>query len=235
MMTPLTAQQNSARPGSFPPLENGDRLTRKEFEHRFDAMPGLKKAELLEGIVYMPPPVSFRQHGSPHVDLGTLLGVYKASTPLVAAADNSSLRLDLQNMPQPDLCLMILPEYGGQARIDEDDYVSGAPELVAEVAASSASYDLHLKMNVYRRHGVREYIVWRTYEREIDYFVLRGDQYERLPLQNGIYRSEIFGGLWLGAGAMLDGDLAAALEIVHQGLLSPEHALFIGQHPRKSG
>lgn len=35
------------------PLENGDRLSRFEFEHRYQAMPELKKAELVEGVVYI--------------------------------------------------------------------------------------------------------------------------------------------------------------------------------------
>ena len=41
------------------PLENGDRLTRAEFERRYAAMPRLKKAELIEGIVYVPSPVRY--------------------------------------------------------------------------------------------------------------------------------------------------------------------------------
>lgn len=35
------------------PLENGDRLTRSEFERRYHAMSSVKKAELIEGMVYM--------------------------------------------------------------------------------------------------------------------------------------------------------------------------------------
>src|SRR5207253_2034563 len=140
---------NVPRPSIIPPLQNGDRLTRAEFERRYDATPGLKKAELLEGIVYMPPAaVSFMHHGSPHGKVLTILGTYSASTPGTEFGDNSSLRLDLENMPQPDACLIISPSHGGQAQIDEDDYITGAPELIGEIAASSVSYDLHVKLNV---------------------------------------------------------------------------------------
>src|SRR5579884_3325005 len=124
-------------PTFIPPLEPGDVLTRAEFERRYDAMPGLKKAELIEGAVHMPSPVSWRRHGNPHMALVTWLGVYQAHTPGVEAGDNASIRLALDNMPQPDVAMIIDPARGGQARISEDDYIEGAPELVAEVAAST--------------------------------------------------------------------------------------------------
>jgi Uma2 family endonuclease len=212
----------------IPPLENGDRLTRAEFERRYDAMPGLKKAELIEGVVYMPSPVSVQRHGSPHFDLITCLGVYRAATPGVIGADNASVRLDLDNMPQPDAFLMVLPAHGGQARISDDDYVEGAPELVAEVASSSVSYDLHKKLHVYRRNGVREYIAWRVRDRAIDWFILRDGQFEHLPLgPDGLYRSESMPGLRLDPAALVRGDLSAVLATLQAGLASPEHAAFV--------
>ena len=187
--------------GAIPPLENGDRLTRDEFERRYDAMPGLKKAELIEGEVYMPSPVRHGRHGHPHTRLVTWLGNYETDTPGVEAGDNGSVRLDLDNEPQPDGFLFIRPEHGGQARISEDDYIEGAPELVAEVASSSASYDLGKKLNVYRRNGVREYVVWRVLDRQVDWFVNRGGRFEPMPPPaDGILRSAVFPGLWLDAG-----------------------------------
>src|SRR5665213_3268471 len=187
-----------SKTSTVPPLENGDHLTRPEFERRFDATPGLKKAELIEGVVYMPPPVSTDGHGGPHFDLITIFGVYRISTPGVRGADNSSIRLDLDNMPQPDVALFIESNCGGQAKLDGEGYLAGAPELVAEIAASSVSYDLHEKLRAYRRNGVKEYVVWRTLDREIDYFILRDGEYQQLPPgTDGLFRSEIFPGLWL--------------------------------------
>ncbi|MGO9600026.1 MAG: Uma2 family endonuclease, partial [Isosphaeraceae bacterium] len=147
---------------TLPPLENGDRLTRPEFERRYEAMPELKKAELIEGVVYMPSPVRHRRHSRPNYHLSTWVGFYETMTPGVEGGGNGTVRLDLDNEPQPDVYLMIAPEQGGQAKLSADDYVEGAPELVAEVASSSASYDLHVKLHVYRRSGVREYLVWRV-------------------------------------------------------------------------
>ncbi|MDB5174974.1 MAG: hypothetical protein JWN51_3747 [Phycisphaerales bacterium] len=144
---------SDARPGNrVPRLQPGDRLTRPEFERRFDATPGIKKAELIEGTVYMSPPVSDAYHGEPHFNLSGLLMHYVALTPGIAGGDNSSLRIDLDNVPQPDVYVRILESNGGQARLDEEGYIVGVPELVAEVAASSVSYDLHAKLNVYRRN-----------------------------------------------------------------------------------
>ena len=180
---------------TIPALENGDHLTRDEFEHRYDAMPHLKKAELIEGVVYMPSPVRYLKHGQPHTHLGWWLTSYLVTTPGVLSGDNSSVRFDLDNMLQPDAFLFIQPECGGQARISADDYIEGAPELVAEVASSSASYDLHEKRSVYRRSGVREYLVWRVLDRQVDWFVQNRGQYEPMTLPaDGIFRSTVFPG-----------------------------------------
>jgi Uma2 family endonuclease len=229
-----TAAPEPAAPPTVPPLENGDRLTRPEFERRYDAMPGLKKAELIEGVVYMPSPVSV-DHDGPHFDVITWLGIYRMATPGIRGGDNGSLRLDLDNGPQPDAYLMVLPTHGGQARIGEDRYVAGAPELIVEVTASNVSYDLHTKLNVYRRNGVLEYVVWRVLDRAIDWFVLREGRYEPLPPDAaGVYRSEVFPGLWLNAEALLSGDLAAVGQTLQQGLASAEHGEFVSRLQQKA-
>jgi Uma2 family endonuclease len=195
----------------IPPLRNGDRLTRDEFERRYEAMPHIHKAELIEGVVHLPSPVSAEEHGEPHFDLNGWLGFYRAHTPQVRGGINSTLRLDWDNEPQPDGYLRLLPECSGQARL-VDGYVVGAPELIVEIAASSVSYDLHDKLNAYRRNGVREYVVWRVWDAAIDWFILRGGRFEPMPLVDGIYRSEVFPGLWLEPAAVLGGDLLRALQ-----------------------
>jgi Uma2 family endonuclease len=219
--------------GAVPPLEPGDRLTRAEFERRYEAMPHLKKAELIEGEVHMPSPVRYRGHGHPHRRLGVWLGNYEAETPGVEGADNASIRLDLDNEPQPDEFLIILPEHGGQVQISEDDYIEGAPELVAEVASSSASYDLGKKLHVYRRNGVREYVVWRVRDRQVDWFVNQEGQFQpMLPAADGILRSTVFPGLWLDPAALVRGEWARIKAVLQQGLDSPEHAEFVARLER---
>jgi hypothetical protein len=214
----------------IPPLVNGEHLTRDEFEHRYDAMPDLKKAELIEGVVHMPSPVRHGQHSSPHSTVVGWLWVYRAGTPGVDSGDNGSLRLDLSNMPQPDGYLIVRPEHGGQVRISEDDYIEGGPELVAEVSASSAGYDLGGKQGAYLRNSVLEYIVWRVLDRAVDWFIRRDDRYELLERgADGILRSAAFPGLWLDPAALVRGDLATVLAVVQQGLASPEHAAFVAR------
>jgi Uma2 family endonuclease len=214
----------------IPPLVDGERLTRDEFERRYDAMPGLKKAELIEGVVHMPSPVRHGQHSSPHSSLVGWLWVYRAGTPGVQSADNSSVRLDLGNMPQPDGLLIIRPERGGRVRISADDYIEGGPELVAEVSASTADSDLGEKLVAYLRNEVLEYIVWRVVDRAVDWFVLRGGKYERLePGPDGILRSEAFPGLWLDPAALTAGDSARVLAVVQHGIGSAEHADFVAR------
>jgi hypothetical protein len=213
-----------------PILEPGDRLSREEFERRYDAMPELKKAELIEGVVYLPSAVRLRRHGLPHFQFITWLGTYQASTPGVLGGDNSSARLDLDNEPQPDAMLLIDPQRGGQSRISDDDYVENAPEFVGEVTSSRVSFDMNTKRQVYRRNGVREYLVWRVLDKEIDWFVLRSGEYEPQALDaEGLLRSEVFPGLWLDPAALARGDLVRVLDVVREGLSSPEHAEFVAR------
>jgi Uma2 family endonuclease len=217
-----------APPGALPPLENGDRLSRSDFEQRYDAMPHVKKAELIEGIVYLPSPVRVRGHGKPHGQIMGWIGTYSAATPGVDFADDATLRLDPDNEPQPDAMLWIDAAAGGHARISEDDYLEGSPELIVEVAASSASYDLHVKREAYRRNGVQEYIVWRVYDRHVDWFRLENGQYVTVPVDAaGLIHSRVFPGLRLAVPALLSGDLAHVLAEVQRGLASAEHRAFV--------
>jgi Uma2 family endonuclease len=205
-------------------------LSREEFERRYDAMPNLKKAELIDGVVYMPSPVRLDHHGEPHLDLGTWLGIYKWATPGVRGGDNTTARLDELNDAQPDLMLLIKPECGGQSRVSSDGYLEEAPEFVAEVASSSASYDLHDKLEAYRKSGVREYLVWRVLDQAVDWFRLHKKRFETVaPAKNGILRSTAFPGLWLDPDALVRGDTDQLMAVIQQGLASPEHAAFVEQ------
>lgn len=213
-----------------PPLNAGDHLTRLEFERRYEAHPEIKKAELVEGVVYMPSPVRFERHSRPHSDSMTWLGVYRAATPGVISGDNATLRLDNENELQPDAVLRLDPALGGRSRVTQDDYLEGAPELVVEIAASSAAYDLHVKKRVYQRIGVPEYLAVVMYEQRVDWFVLREGVYEPLaPDEGGVLRSQTFPGLWLQPAHLLSGDLAALLAVLNEGLASPEHTAFVAR------
>jgi hypothetical protein len=215
------------KPPQLPPLETGDQLTREEFERRYELMPQVKKAELIEGEVYMPSPVRLKQHAGPHAQFITWLGVYQAYTPGVCVGAQCSIRMDLDNEPQPDGALMVEPAYGGQVEY-EDDYVVGGPELVGEISASTASIDLTKKFKVYRRNQVREYIVWRVLDNSIDWFARRESQLQPLPLDAaGILRSEVFPGLWLDPAALVRGEMITVLAVLQQGLATAEHAVFV--------
>jgi Uma2 family endonuclease len=225
MVTTMSLSPSTISPASIPPLENGDRLTRGEFERRYQGMTQLKKAELIEGVVYMAAAVRAKNHGKPHANIMAWLGTYEAATIGVETLDNTTVRLDGDNEPQPDALLRI--ESGGQSSISEDDYVQGAPELIVEIAASSASYDVHEKLKVYRRNGVQEYIIWRVYDVKLDWLRLNNGEY--LPLesnQDNILCSQVFPGLWLDKNSLLTGNLAQVLSILQQGIASQAHQDF---------
>lgn len=217
----MTLSAIASKP-KIPRLENGDKLTLIEFERRYHAMPHIKKAELIEGTVYMASPLRITQHGEPHASIVGWLLVYKASTPGVQLGDNCTVRLDADNEPQPDALLRI--EVGGQSTISENGYVEGAPELIVEIAASTVSIDLHDKLKVYRRNRVQEYLVWRVDDRQLDWFCWREGEYILLePNAGGILCSEIYPGLWLDREALLSGNLARVIAVVQQGLATTEH------------
>jgi Uma2 family endonuclease len=221
-----TDTRSASPPKGIPVLRAGDHLTASEFERRYQAMPPHLKAELIEGVVYMPSPVSTEDHGDPHFDLIGWLGHYRTYTPGVRGGDNATIRLDADNVPQPDAHLRILPECGGRTSL-EGGYLRGAPELLAEVSASSASYDLHEKLNAYRRNGVQEYLVWRVEDQAVDWFVLHEGRFAPLPLTpDGLYKSRVFPGLWLDPAALVRGDMVQVLHVLDLGLASPEHAEF---------
>jgi hypothetical protein len=220
--------------GTIPRLEPGDHLTRAEFERRYHAMPECKKAELIEGVVYMPSPLRFENHGEPHLHVNTWLGVYLAATPGVRGADNASNRLDLENEPQPDCMLFIDPNCAGQIRISADDYVVGPAELVVEVSGSTVAFDRGPKLRTFRRHGVNEYLIWRVEDSRFEWNVLRESDYERLqPNDDGLLCSEVFPGLWLDGDAMLRGDLATVLAVLQRGLAGEGHQKFVEELQRR--
>ncbi|OKH31202.1 hypothetical protein NIES2119_29405 [[Phormidium ambiguum] IAM M-71] len=211
----------------IPFLVNGDKLNRYEFERRYNATPNLKKAELIEGIVYMAAALRFKSHSQPHGLIVGWLSNYVAVTPEVELGVEPTVRLDLDNEPQPDVVLLITPEAGGQTRLSEDDYIEGAPELVVEIAASSAAIDLHAKKQAYRRNGVKEYIVWQVLDRKLSWFYLeQGEYLELLPDNNGILQSQFFPGLWLAVADLLAGNMQQVLTVLQAGLRSPEYLAF---------
>ena len=211
----------------IPPLENGDMLTREEFERRYEAMPHVKKAELIEGRVYMPAPVR-KSHSTAHAEIITWLGVYQAATPGVNVNDNGTVRLDKKNEPQPDASLRIETENLGTSQVSADDYIEGPPELAVEIAGTSASYDLHDKLHAYQRNGIQEYLVWQIYDQHLDWFHLVEGVYKPLLLdENGIIRSQVFPGLQLNVESLLAGDMAEVLAVLQQGIQTQEHAAFV--------
>ena len=213
--------------GAIPPLENGDRLTRAEFERRYEAMPDLKKAELIEGVVYMPSPVRQRSHGRQHSHLDFWLCAYEADTPGVEVGDNSTVRLDLDNVPQPDCLLFIQPDMGASADRGKRLYRGGAgPGRRSRIQQRQ----LRPREKLMPTGGTgREYVVWRVLDRQIDWFVRREERYEPLPAADGILRSTVFPGLWLDPAALVRGDVNAVYAVVQQGLNSPEHADFVAR------
>jgi Uma2 family endonuclease len=225
--------QTSSQPLLIPPLENGDRLTSYEFERRYNAMPSGKKAELIEGVVYMAAALRFRSHGQPHANITGWLWTYQVATPGVDLGIEPTVRLDLDNEPQPDAVLLVQEQCGGRSRLSEDDYIEGAPELVVEIAASSAAIDLGDKKRAYRRNGIQEYIIWQVCDQKVDWFYLQEGEYVSLPVEaDGTIRSRIFPGLWLAVEDLLAGNMAQVLTVLQQGLAASEHTAFVQQLAR---
>jgi Uma2 family endonuclease len=216
-------------PAVVEPLESGDSLDATEFLRRYEAMPDVKKAELIEGTVYMPSPVRLA-HAAPDTLIQGWLLTYAARTPGTQAAGNGTVRLSPEDVPQPDALLRVLPECGGWTTLDPSGYLSGPPELIVEVAASSAAIDLHQKLRAYRRAGVREYLVWRPLDRQFDWFVLdHGEYRSNAPDSQRVLRSPHFPGLALAVDALLEQNSAKVLDVLQSDMQTPVHAAFVAE------
>ncbi len=220
------------RPATLPPLVEGQRLDQPTFHERYEAMPDGTRAELIAGVVHMPPMVGF-EHAQVNFPVAYWLGCYLKATPGIRGGLNGSTILDARNEVQPDCSIYVLPEYGGQANQD-GRMLEGAPELVVEIARASRSIDLGVKREEYRKAGVKDYIVVAIGPDEVFWYVLRGDAYVRLqPGADGLYRSETFPGLWLDPVALYTFDLVRLVAVVELGLASPERAAFLEELARR--
>lgn len=227
MAAPQLLSRAPSQVPEVPLLEAGDHLDQKTFHARYEAMPSHCRAELIEGIVYMPSPLK-ANHGKIHVEVLVWLAMYKVATPGTYALDNTTAILGPASEPQPDAALLILRECGGQTREDEEGYLVGPPELVVEVASSSVSYDLHSKRREYERAGVREYLVLILDEERAVWFARRAEGFVPLtPGDDGLWRSEMFPGLWLDAPALFRCDTRRVQDVLQQGLASAEHGGFV--------
>lgn len=215
-MTTTAQRPESAGSGDHPvTLESGDRLTRAEFHRRYSLRPDIKKAELVQGVVYVASPVRMKEHGEPHLTLGALLWNVAARIPGLSVGDNATVLLSDESTVQPDLLAYWDPPRGSGARLTEEGYIEGPPLLVIEIAASSASYDLHDKLEAYRRAGVAEYVVWRVEDNAVDWLRLRNGAYVPLvPDDHGVLTSEVLPGLRLDTVALFAGDRARLLAAI---------------------
>jgi len=195
-------------------------------------MPKSFRAELIGGIVYVPSPLK-SDHGGLHADVVTWANIYRSRTPGARVLDNATDVLGPDSEPQPDTLLVL---EGGQTRITSDGYVEGPPELIAEVASSSAAYDLHEKRRDYERYGVGEYLVVLVRESRVVWFTRpAGPKSAFIELAagaDGIYRSPSLPGLWLDAAALFRSDLPRLLDVLNQGLAAPEHATFVASRKK---
>jgi Uma2 family endonuclease len=218
-------------------LVEGQRLDQPTFHARYEAMPPSTRAELIDGVVYMPSPVG-HAHGKANVPVIVWLSYYAEKTPGVEVLDNATTILGWKSEPQPDGLLRILPECGGQTR-NERGFVHGAPELVVEVARATRYVDLGPKLADYERAGVLEYVVHALEPDEVFWFGLENGALVERPIDSGgLFRSSVFHGLWLDPRALLVGDTESLRAVVDLGRAAPEHAALVARlsearrHPR---
>ena len=215
---------------TLPPLIEGQRLDQPTFHARYEAMPPGTRAELINGVVYMPSPVASRARSCPwsRIWLARLLF---GEHPWYRDTDRY---LDDPELPEraPARCAVAhsCPEYGGRSR-DSKGYIHDAPELVVEVSKATRYVNLGPKLEDYERAGVLEYIVRAVEPDEVFWFVLRNGRFDDLePGTDGIYRSEVFPGLWLHPVAAPGGRHASGFAPWFDlGCATPEHAAFVAR------
>ena len=211
MLTVEELKPAARRSSRQPLLENGESLHSREFLRCYERMPRVKKAELIQGIVYIGSHVTV-SHAERDALMQAWLGTYASRHPDVEAHTNATVILDAENTVQPDALLRRLPEHGGATRVTDDGYLAGPPELIVEIAASSASIDLRDKRRAYCRNGVREYLVWRVADQTLDWFCLEEEEYlPQSPDAQGLLHSRTFPGLRLPLEALQTANAAQVL------------------------
>ncbi len=210
MRKPCRFTQTSRRVArAVPPIsENGDALTLSEFLRHYEHMHDCKKAELINVVTRMLSPL-----GIEHAEADGLMHGWPGTFAIennLKFYPNPTLLLDRENSFQPDAILCTAPCNGGRTWLNPKGYLCGAPELIVEVAAT-VSIDLRDKRRIYRRSGVTEYIVWRTQDKAVDWFVLKDGEYVPLSPERGLYRSVIFPKLVLDTKALLARDGARVI------------------------
>ena len=212
----------------LPSLVNGQRIDQATFHARYEAMPRGTRAELINGVVFMPSPVG-PLHGRATVPALVWLSYYEENTPGVEVLENTSNALGPKSEPQPDATLRILTECGGRTRA-ERRFLRGVPELVVEVSHTTRYHDLGPKLDDYERAGVQEYIVRALEPDEVLWHVLENGQLQCVsPGADGLYRSRVFPGLWLDPQALLARDTRRLRAVLDQGFATPEHAAFVAR------
>jgi len=222
----MSSAARVTRPAT-PLLADWMRLTQPEYHRRYGQYPDDVKFELIGGVVAMASPL-LRDNGTSHPEIVTVFVNYKARTPGVEVANNMTVLLGFDSEPQPDVMLRILTKFGGQSRYDEYGYLVGAPELVCEVAHSSQTLDLGRKLEVYERYGVKEYDVYDSKARVVHWRRLPG-RAKLLPDRSGVYKSDVFPGLWLDSKALARGDSAALIAAVEKGTRTAAQKKFVAK------
>jgi len=209
-------------------LVEGQRLDQSTFHALYEAMPPGTRAELIDGVVYMPGPVGL-EHGLAHVPVIMWLGYYAEQTPGVQVLDNATTILGWKSEPQPDGLLRILPDCEGRTQ-NKKGFIHGAPELVVEVAEATRYVDLGPKLADYQRAGVLEYVVRAIDPDEIFWYGQeQGALVQRLIGGDGLYSSTVFRGLWLDPRALISGDTRRQRAVLDLGCATPEHAAFVAR------
>jgi Uma2 family endonuclease len=194
-------------------LHNGDRMSRDEFLWRWEQIPEIKRAELIDGMVYLSSPLSER-HSDYEQLLNRWLSHYESEVPGLKILPNATWLLG-DSSPQPDLALI---RQAGTSR-SSGKFREGPPELVVEICYSSLAYDLGPKLELYRRARVQEYLTILLEDKKAQWRSLNSDgRYQVLKPSSGFLKSLVFSGFWLDPGALFPPDRKRLLAGVDAGL-----------------
>lgn len=211
---------------NYSPLRHpGDHMSLDEFLDRWNRMPDLKFAELTDGAVYLPLPVS-KDHGFYDSRIQAFCGYYAMRTLGTESGTNGNWLVPSDAAPQPDCAISIAPEYGGRCTVGEG-LAAGVPEMVSEICHSSRAYNLGPKLALYQSAGVNGHLAVLVEERRFEWRMLVNGSYQLLDSDANVYRSRIFPGLWINEFAFWKDDSETLLKTLEQGLATREHQTFV--------
>ena len=165
------------------------------FEQYLDWLTEENKADLINGVIYMQSPPSYR-HEKIFGFLFPLLQVYVVRKQLgIVLGSRTAIKFSEHNGTQPDLVFIS----NANRKLIHSYFVDGVADMIVEIISPSTRHiDRVKKMALYAEHGVREYWLIDPERERAEFFRNEHGAWHEMTLdEDGVFRFKAVAGFWL--------------------------------------